>query len=321
MPLRHRCSAWDRDCYRETVTFRSYAAFLPAGRRAAAEREPEATWWPWQGHNVHIARARRPDASARVLVVHGAGGHSGALWPLAALLAEEGLDIAAVDLPLYGRTISPDPAGVRYDDWGRLLIDLVDAEHDGRPLILFGASIGGMLAYEVAARSSRVTAVAASCLLDPRDWRSRASMTRFGPLGVLGGGLSLLARGRLARTMIPVNRVANLSKMSRNPELSELCATDPLGGAAVVPLGFLAAYMRYRHTPPESMTTPVTLVHPDLDAWTPVELSMRVFRRIAAPGKVIMLRECGHFPVEEPGITDLVTAVLGLAGDPHGTGR
>lgn len=295
------------------MTASPYAAFLPPERRLAAELEPDETWWSWRGCNVHIARARRPDAPARVLVIHGAGGHSGALWPMAALLAERGLDVAAVDLPLYGRTTSPDRERVRYEDWVRLLVDLVEAEHDDRPLILFGASIGGMLAYEAAARSSLVTMVAATCLLDPRDWRARARMTRFGPLGVLGGPLSVLASGRLATTMIPVSWVANLSKMSRNPELSKLCATDPLGGGAKVPVGFLASYMRYRHVAPESMKTPVTLVHPSLDAWTPVELSMRVFRRIAAPGKVVMLRECGHFPVEEPGITDLVSAVLELA--------
>lgn len=77
--------------------------------RPAAEHEPEATRWAWRGHDVHIARARSAEAPVRVLVIHGAGGHSGALWPLAALLAERGLDIAAVDLPLYGRTAVPDP--------------------------------------------------------------------------------------------------------------------------------------------------------------------------------------------------------------------
>lgn len=297
-----------------------YAAFLPAERRAAAELEPEETWWAWHGHNVHIARARRSDSSARVLVIHGAGGHSGALWPLAAQLAEHGVDIAAVDLPLYGRTTSPEPEVVRYEDWVQLLVDLVDAEHDERPLILLGASIGGMLAYEVAAQSLLVTTVAATCLLDPRDWRARAHMTRFGPLGILGSTLSALARGRVASAMIPMRWVANLAKMSRNPGLSRLCATDLRGGGAKVPFGFLASYMRYRHTPPERVTTPIMLLHPARDAWTPVELSMRVFRRLASPDKAVILRECGHFPVEEPGITDLVSAVLELAVRSHGSG-
>lgn len=296
-----------------------YVKFVPARHRDAASIDPESTWWQWRGHDVHIARASHADAVARLLVVHGAGGHSGALWPIAALLASRGLDVSAVDLPLYGRTTSPDPAAVRYDDWVELLGALVDAERDHRPLILLGASIGGLLAYEVAARSPQVAAVAATCLLDPRDWRARARMTRFGPLGVLGRPLSALARGRVARTMIPISAVANLAKMSRDRGLSRLCATDPRGGAAKVSLDFLASYLRYRHTPPEKITTPITLLHPSQDAWTPVELSARVLSRAAGPARLVMLRECGHFPIEEPGLSDLITNVLDLAQhpDPH----
>ena len=289
-----------------------YVRFVPELHRDAASIEHDSTWWHWRGHDVHIARASRADAPAHVLVVHGAGGHSGALWPIAALLASRGLDVSAVDLPLYGRTTSPDPAVVRYDDWVELLRDLVEAERDDRPLILLGASIGGLLAYEVAAGSAHVVAVAATCLLDPRDWRARAHMTRFGLVGILGRPLSVLARGRVARAMIPMSAVADLSKMSRDRGLSRLCATDPRGGAAKVSLGFLASYLRYPHTPPERNATPITLNHPSRDAWTPVELSARVLSRAAGPAKLVMLRECGHFPIEEPGLSDLVAAVLDL---------
>lgn len=289
-----------------------YAAFLPPGFQAAAALEPEQSSWSWRGHDVHIRRARRPESSARLLVVHGAGGHSGALWPLAAVLASRGIDVAAVDLPLYGRTTSPDPAAVRYDDWVELLVDLIDAERDGRPLYLLGASIGGLLAYEVSARSSHVTAVATTCLLDPSDRRARAHMTRFGAIGVLGRPLSVFARGPIARAMIPMSAVANLSRMSRDAELSRLCALDPLGGGARVPLGFLASYMRYSHTPPEQNTTPLSLLHPEKDDWTPVDLSARVLARAAGPTTLVLLRECGHFPIEEPGLSDLLEAVLAL---------
>lgn len=290
-----------------------YLPFLPPRHRRAASLVPVSTWWRWRGHRVHVARASRPGAPARVLLVHGAGGHSGALWPIAALVASRGIDVSAVDLPLYGRTTSPDPAAVRYDTWVELLVDLVEAERDHRPLVLLGASIGGLLAYEVAARSPHVAAVAATCLLDPGDWRARAHMTRLGALGVLGGPASALAHGGLARTMVPMSAVANLRRMSRDRALSRLCAVDPRGGAARVPLGFLASYLRFAHTPPERNRTPVTLLHPARDAWTPIGLSARVLSRAAGPAELVVLRECGHFPVEDPGVTDLVEAVADLA--------
>lgn len=247
----------------------------------------------------------------RLLLIHGAGGHVGALWPLVSLLSDD-VDITAVDLPLYGHTTSPDPAAVRYGHWLDLLQDLLAAEDDGRPVVLFGASIGGMLAYETAARTagrSGVAAVAATCLLDPRDWRVRARLTRFGWLGLLSGPLLPLVRGRLARVMVPLRWLANLKAMSRNPALSRLCARDPLGGGGRVPLGFLASFMQHRHVAPQTVTAPVLLVHPGRDAWTPVELSMRTLGRASSSAKVVLLRECGHFPVEEPGVNDLLDAL------------
>ena len=280
-----------------------YAAFLPTDRRAAAELPAESRTWVWEGHQVHVLQAQAAAADVRIVVVHGAGAHSGALWPMAAQLVEKGLDVAAIDLPLYGRTRSPHPQRVRYEDWVRLLRDFVAAHDDGRPVILLGASIGGLLAYEVAAGSRHVAAVVATCLLDPSDWRARARMTRFGPLGIVAGLLSTLSVGPISTRMIPLRWVANLARMSRNPALSRLCANDPLGGGGVVPVGFLASWIRYRHASPASMETPVLLVHPELDSWTPVRLSSRVLSRIAAPTRTVMLRPCGHFPIAEPGST------------------
>jgi len=113
--------------------------------------------------------------------------------------------------------------------------------------------------------------------------------------------------------MVSMSAVANLRRMSRDRALSRLCSIDPRGGAARVPLGFLASYLRFTHTPPERNRTPVTLLHPGRDAWTPIELSTRVLSRAAGPADLVILRECGHFPVEDPGLTELVDAVAGLA--------
>lgn len=298
-----------------------YAGFLPLDYRAGVDLEPSRTTWSWRGHMVQVLRRADPDAPMRVILVHGAGGHSEALWPVASLLPGDQFDLAAVDMPLYGGTVSPDPGTVRYDGWVSLLCDFVMAEDDARPVILLGASIGGMLAYEVAARTQLPAAVVATCLLDPRSLRARAVMTRFGPFGVLGGVLATLLPAKLSRCRIPMRRVAALSKMSRNPELSRLCSRDPRGGSAPVPLGFLASFMTFRHTPPEQMSIPVTLAHPARDAWTPMEISTRWLRRTTAPTALIPLRECGHWPIEAPGLADLVLAVERTAHSITGTDR
>ncbi|MEV6323961.1 alpha/beta fold hydrolase [Nocardia sp. NPDC051787] len=108
-----------------------------------------------------LARAEVPEARVRVLMIHGAGGHAGLLWPFAAVAAHEGVEAMAVDLPLYGDTVEPRPRTVRYRDWVDLLTQFVcaETESDDRPLVLFGASMGGMLAYEAAARTRAVAHV------------------------------------------------------------------------------------------------------------------------------------------------------------------
>lgn len=287
-----------------------YAQFLPAA--AGGVGPPDSTWWPWRGRRVHIARAVDSEAPVRVVVVHGGGGYSGALWPLAAVTVGDTVDLSAPDLPLYGDTVEPHPARVRYDDWVDLLCDLVHAEcaADPRPLVLFGASMGGMLAYEVAARTGQVAAVVATCLLDVADPTARADATRFAWMGPPAPWLLRVIDPVVGRVRLPIRWLSDMAHMSADARLSRLCATDPRGGGATVPLGFLSSWLNFRHTPPEGYrAAPVTLVAPAADAWTPPERSIRFLRRISGPTELVMLEGCGHFPIEEPGLTRLREAM------------
>lgn len=273
-----------------------YAAFLPLKHRFPVE--PEHTWWTWRDCRIHLARARRPQSRARVLIIPGMGIHSGALWPHAAVLVERGFEVAVVDLPLFGLSVC-EPESVNYGDWVEMLCELIDAEDDGRPLILFGASVGGLLAAHVASQSRLVSQVVATCLMNPADPLARRKMSRFGSLGILAKPLLKLGPGK---KMLRISSFARISKMSRSPALSKLCASDELGGAVKVPLSFLASYLHFKHEMPEQ---PVILAHPGHDDWTPVQLSLRSLKRTKGPGEVVILSECGHFPIEEPGLSDL----------------
>lgn len=302
------------------MTLHEYAAFVPDAYTSMMV-EPTRTWWQWRDTRVHVARAERSDAAARVMVIHGGGGYGEALWPAAGVAASHGAEVLAPDLPLYGYTETPDPSGVRYDDWIDLLCDLVRAERaaDPRPLILFGASMGGMLAYEVAARTADtdgVAAVLATCLLDVSDPVARAAATRYAWMGRPAPALLRAIDPVLGRVKLPIRWLADMNAMSLNPELSRLCATDPRGGGARVPLGFLSSWMSYVHTAPEAYQgPPVTLVAPAADRWTPPEVSVAFLQRISAPTKVVMLENCGHYPIEEPGLTQLRDASLAVLSE------
>ncbi len=293
------------------MDYRSYAEFLPA-RYVENLAPPTSTWWPWRGNRVHIARAPAPGADVRMMLIHGGGGYSGALWPVATVAAG-GVDVLAPDLPLYGDTVVAQPSRVRYQDWVALLTDLVRAERaaDPRPLILFGASMGGMLAYEVAARTGQVAAVVATCLLDVSDPAARAAATRYPFLGRPAPAVLRALDPALGRLRVPIRWLADMTQMSTDPALSRLCAADPRGGGASVPLGFVSSWMSFRHIAPEDFTAaPVTLVAPTADTWTPPELSIRFLQRISAPTTLVTLENCGHYPIEEPGLDQLRTATL-----------
>lgn len=303
---------------------RMYADFLPEPYRPDSAAEPVSDWWEWRGRRVHLLRAAVADAPVRVLAIHGAGGHSGLLWPAVALGLRENVDATAVDLPLYGRTFEPDPGGVRYGDWVDLLCDLVheQAAADDRPLVLFGASMGGMLAYEVAARTGAAGHVVVTCLLDPADPAALATATRWNLPGGLGPRLLRWLDPVCGRLRLPIRWITYMDRMSLDPDLSRLCAADPLGGGARIPLGFLRSFADYRHSIPETFTAaPITLVHPAADRWTPPALSIRFLERVPGPREIVLLDNCGHFPVEEPGVSQLATTLRGILAGAGGSGR
>lgn len=302
----------------------AYGRFLPERYRTPPVAEPRSTWWQWRGRRVHIARAPRPDAGVRLLVIHGAGGYSGALWPIAGLAARDGAEVLAPDLPLYGDTVEPRRGAVRYPDWLDLLCDLVTAEQatDDRPLAVLGASMGGLLGYEVAARTGTIAHVLATCLLDPADPDARRAAARISATAPIAAPVLRTVEPLVGDVRVPVRWLVDMGNMSRNRDLSRLCATDPKGGGVRVPLGFLASWLDFTHTAPESFrTTPVTLVHPAADAWTPAALSIRFLDRLAAPTRLVLLEQCGHYPIEEPGLSQLLATLRSVSEELGGAPR
>ncbi|MFE3445825.1 alpha/beta hydrolase [Nocardia sp. NPDC059180] len=303
------------------MEFLRYAQFLPAEYRREPMVEPRSTWWSWRGRRVHVARANATGARVRVLAVHGAGGHAGLMWPFAALAVQAGVDAMAIDMPLYGDTAEPDPRSVRYTDWVDLLCEFVcaETESDPRPLIVFGASMGGMLAYEVAARTGCVAHVVATCLLDPADSAARRAAVRWSPTGGVAPAVMRAVRPLAGGLRVPIRWLVDMENMSLNRELSRMCSSDPKGGGVRVPLGFLADFLDFPHTRPETFTTaPVTLVLPAADRWTPPELSMRFLERVAAPIHLTLLEGCGHFPIEDPGLGQLKATLTDVLAETAG---
>jgi alpha-beta hydrolase superfamily lysophospholipase len=300
--------------YAQARDWVAYQPFLPVGLRCEGEQKPVEEDWCWDGHVVHLDRHADDQAPVKLLALHGGGGN-GRLLASFGIAARGIAETVAPDLPGYGHTRLASPS-YTYEDWVACVEALVDAEvaRDGRPVVLFGASMGGMLAYDVAARNPSVRGVIATCLLEPRDAQVRRAVVRH-PALAPGIPILLALAPLLGGLRVPIRWLADVRAIANDPALAEACINDPVGGGNRVPLSFLASWLKSkRPVPPEHFATQVLLVHPGADRWTPAHLSRTFLDRVAGPTTYVELENCGHFPVEEPGITAMADAILAFLG-------
>lgn len=289
-----------------TGAWTRYPDHYPAALRGGPEPVEE-----WSGP-VHVDRFPAPDAPCTVVLLHGAGGYGRMLTPFARLLDPGRAEVLAPDLPGYG--LSRPRRAVSYGDWVACAVALTRAEHarTGRPVVLFGASMGGMLAYDVAAALGPdvVAGVVATCLLDPRDPRVRRAVARYPWLGPVAAP-ALRAARPFDALRVPIAWLADMGAMADTPALTALVRSDPLGGGNRVALRFLRTWLcGGPAVEPEAFTVcPVLLAHPAADRWTPPELSRRFLDRIAAPTEYVALPDAGHLPAEPAGVDALRTAL------------
>src|SRR5262249_13260077 len=138
----------ERRSYAQVDHWRKYQPFLPEKLRLGPGREPAEEWWPWRGADIHLDRFAAPGAPLPVLLLHGGGGYGRLLAPFGLMLHRHGYEAVLPDLPGYGLSVAPTTLA-HHDRWVDCVADLVEAEvqRTGRPVALFGLSMGGFLAY------------------------------------------------------------------------------------------------------------------------------------------------------------------------------
>jgi pimeloyl-ACP methyl ester carboxylesterase len=287
-----------------------YTRWFPQDLR----REPQWEQDRFDGITTRIARRPVEDARAACLVLHGAGGNARLLSPVLAALELAGIDSACADLPGYGHSTVP-PERFSYDTWVAYASDLArrEAERHGGPIALAGFSIGGMLAYHVACQAPEaVDRIAVTNLLDPRDPAVRRGVSRHPALGRLTKGMV----PALDRVRVPIRWLANMRAVANDGEFSAAVVSDRRGGGTTVPLRFLRTWMSYEPpVEPERFDKPVLLLHPGADRWTPPALSKPFFDRLAGPKRYVELENCGHAPIEEPGLSTMRREFTGFMSE------
>lgn len=302
--------------YAEQASWREIQQFLPLAFRLGPGQEPQEEWWPWRQHRIHLDCYRRPDAPLKLILFHGVGTNGRQMSTiLGAPLARLGLETIAIDMPEYGVTeVGPGPA-VRYDDWVQAGSDLVDAERtkDDRPIVLYGLSAGGMEAYHVAALNKKVQGVVGMTFLDQRLQQVVDQTSLNLLLSRVGLPLArLTAMTPLAGLRMPMAWASKMHLLVNNPAALRACLADKTSAGKWVTMKFLATYAGYTPAlePEEFDVCPILLTQPAQDSWTPLALSELFLRRISrVPVKTVVLENAGHYPLEQPGLDQMVAAI------------
>lgn len=308
--------------YATQQNWKDIQAFLPQHLQLTADTAPREEWWDWEGHRIHLDTYRNPNAKIKVILFHGVGTNGRQMSTiLGAPLAKMGFECIASDMPGYGVTQVRAGALVAYDDWVRAGSALIDAElaRDSRPIVLYGLSAGGMLTYHVAAVNRKVKGIVGMTFLDQRVAQVRRE-TSLNALIALGIPLiHLMARIPLLRRIkIPMSLASKMHALVNDKAALKVFMQDKSSAASWASMKFLSSYLGYQPTtePEEFEVCPILLTQPAADRWTPLHLSELLLKRVGrVTTRVVMLENAGHYPLEEPGLTQMQQAVSAFAKD------
>lgn len=304
--------------YERIPVWEEIQGYLPESNRIKSENKPEEIWWQWGNNAIHIDHYPNPAGKVKVILLHGVGGNGRLLSFVGVPLHRAGYEVLAPDLPGYGLNEIRD-SKVTYGQWIQMVYDLVSAEkaRDDRPVVLFGLSAGGMLAYQVACLHEGVSGLIATCILDQRypEVRQGSAINPF--MGRIAIPLIKTLNAVCPVMKLPMKMLAKMRAIVNDEAFLKLLLRDRTSSGVRVPISLVYSLMTTSPAiePEEFNRCPFLLVHPEKDKWTPVKLSRMFFDRLSCKKQLVMLENAGHFPLEQPGIGQLEEAFLGFLGE------
>lgn len=303
----------DPEGYEGQSAWQRIQSHLPEQYQLSDATLPSEEWWDFEGHQIHLDRYANPNASVKVILFHGVGTNGRQMSTILGHHLSEHAETVATDMPLYGVTQVAPGAVVSYDDWVRAGAAFVDYElsRDSRPIVLYGLSAGGMLAYHVAARnpSPQIRGIVGMTFLDQRIREVRDGTALLPPIAQLGypfaGFVSDFGFGWFR---IPMAAVSKMWALCNDPAALKDFFLDTTSAGNSVPLKFLSSYANFVPDiePEDFEVCPILLTQPELDRWTPLrysELTLDKIHKVNVTKKT--LEGAGHYPVEEVGLGQL----------------
>ena len=170
--------------------------FLPQKFQLTNATLPKEERWNWKGNQIHLDTYRNPNAKAKIILFHGVGTNGRQMTTIIGKpLADDGFEVIALDMPLYGESLVNQAMTITFSDWIECGNDYVNHElsRDNRPIFLYGLSAGGMETYFIAAKNQKIKGIIGMTFLDQREKTVRMTTTRNWFWGTFGTALASLS--------------------------------------------------------------------------------------------------------------------------------
>lgn len=303
-----------RKSYNNYPSWKGFQNYFPEEYRIKEGEEPLEEYWEWTHYNVHLDRytPKNNTKNIKIFLLHGGGGNGRLLSPFGVAMRDRGYECVAPDMPGFGLTAIKKPNS--YDTWVDLLVALIDkeVEKDGNPILLCGISLGGMLAYHAACKNKNVVGLMVSSLADTTQKEVQIQLSKNKILGKTGYSFLKGTKQLSDAIKVPIKMTTKMWAMANDPSFVKKLKKDKVGSGSWVYLKFLRTlFEAIPFIEPEEFTQcPLLFFQPEKDYIIPWKISEPFYTRLACEKSTVTLENCGHIPLERPGIDQLRDSAL-----------
>ena len=295
--------------YKEIDSWKKFQPYFPKDWRISDNSYPDEYYWKWRSFNIHIDhfKPKKNKKKIKLILLHGGGGNGRLLSPVAVCFSHLGFECIAPDLPGFGLTEVGSPNS--YYTWINLVDDLVneEAKKSDSPIVLCGVSLGGMLAYQVASLNSNISGLIVTSLADTRDKSVQMGLAKNKCFGFFSHYLLNRLSFLTDKIKIPIKLTTKMWAMANNKEFVKELKKDKVGSGSWVYLKFFRTLFEANPNvePEKFKSCPLLFLQPEKDFIIPWAMSRPFYEKLSCKKEVIFLENCGHIPMEKPGIDQM----------------
>jgi len=300
--------------YDKYISWKGFQEYFPKEYRINEENKPKETYWEWNDYSVHLDRyiPKVDNKKFKIILIHGGGGNGRLLSPMGVALCARGYELIAPDLPGFGLTKIRKANS--YYTWIDLLNNLINMElkSSNKDVILCGVSLGGMLAYQVACINNNVKALIVTSLADTREKRVQLQLSKSKIIGTYSASILKKLGTTADNIKIPIKITTKMWAMANDKSFVKKLLKDRVGSGSWVYIKFFRTLLEASPEiePEDFSQCPLLFIQPEKDYIIPWHISKPFYDKLACKKEVVILENCGHIPLEEPGINQLKEATI-----------